>query len=319
MTTSNSGGAGRSGWWLLLVPAALVLWTTATASGRTLRRQFFAALRIARPEAVSVNVPAFSGPTGSRRLQDAIASMLATQVRVSREAADTDVADSAAAAKLAGFAPKLMAARADKPRFAVETARSMTMTVSRSQLQTIMSEVGRSSGAVPATVDGGTLTIETPAAVIARYGHCPALEGQTLTNQIAQRPPPTADTGDCVILEQRPVVAVQAPPGLDMEQLTGIALEVAGMSPAQTTAFQRAFPYAAALALTMPRFMRSYDTVAVNGAQGMLVNTLFRRGPSYELLWTAGGRVYVLTGYGNSADAAALARSVGAAATGGRP
>lgn len=317
MSTSN--GTGRSGWWLVLIPVALVLWTTATASGRTLRRQFFAALRIARPEAVSVNVPAFSGPTGSRRLQDAIASMLASKVRVTREAADTSVADSAAAAKLAGFAPRLVAARPDRPSFAVETARRMTLTVDRGQLQTIMAEVGQSSGAVPASVDGGTLTIETPAAVIARYGHCPALEGQTLANQIAQRPPPTAEGADCVILDQRPVVTAQAPAGLDMEQLTGIALQVAGMSPVQTAAFQHAFPWAAALALTMPRFMRSYDTVSVNGAPGMLINTAFRRGPNYELLWTAGGRVYRLTGYGNSADAVSLARSVGTAKPGGRP
>jgi hypothetical protein len=316
---ANSNGSGRSGWWLVLIPLALGLWTTATASGRTLRREFFAALRIARPEAVSVNVPAFSGPTGSRRLQDAIASMLASKVRVTQESTDTTVADSAAAAKVAGFAPQLIAGRPDKPSFAVETVRSMTLTVDRGQLQTIMAEVGQSSGAVPASVDGGTLTIQTPAAVIARYGHCPELEGQTLTNQIAQRPPPAAESGDCVILDQRPVVTAQAPAGLDMEQLTGIALEVAGMSPIQMTAFQHAFPWAAALALTMPRFMRSYDTVTVSGAPGMLLNTAGRRGPNYELLWTAGGRVYRLTGYGNSADAVTLARTVGAAKAGGRP
>ncbi len=312
-------GRGRSGWWLVLVALALVLWTTGTASGRTVRRRFFAALRIARPEAVSVNVPAFSGPTGSRRLQDAIASMLASKVRVTQESTDTMAADSAAAARLAGFAPRLIAGRPDRPGFAVQTPRSMTLTVDLAQLRTIMTEAGRSSDAIPAPVNGQTLTIETPAAVIARYGHCPALEGQTLTNQIAQRPPPSAENADCVILEQRPVVTAQAPAGLDMTQLTGIALEVAGMSPVQMAAFQRAFPWAAALALTMPRFMRSYDTVSVNGSPGMLINTAFRRGPTYELIWTAGGRVFRLTGYGNSADAADLAKSVGAAGAGGRP
>lgn len=315
---ARSDGRTRARWWLVLIPVALVLWTTATAPGRTLRRRFFAALRIARPEAVSVNVPAFSGPTGSRRLQDAIASMLASQVSVTREAADTAVADSAAAARVAGFGPQLVAARPDEPAFSVQTARSMTMTVNVAQLRTIMTEAGRANTAVPASVNGQTLTIETPAAVMASYGHCPVQEGQTLTNQIAQRPPPLAANADCVILEQRPMVTVQAPPGLDMAQLTGIALEVAGMSPVQMAAFQRAFPWAAALALTMPRFMRSYDTVTVNGAPGMLINTAFRRGPNYELIWTAGGRVYRLTGYGNSADAVELAKSVGAARPGGR-
>ncbi len=300
-------------WWLLLVPIALILWTTASASGRTLRRRFFAALRIARPEAVSVNVPAFSGPTGSRRLQDAIAAMLAEQVHVTRESADTTAADSAAAAHMAGFAPQLIAGRADRPTFAVQTARALTMTVHRGKLLTILREAGRSGSPVPASVDGGTFTIQTPAAIVERYGHCPVFEGQTLTNQIAQRPPPGTESGDCVILEQRLPVTVQAPQALDVGQLTGIALEVAGMSPVETDAFQHAFPWSAALALTMPRFIRSYDTVTVNGAPGMLLNTGGRREPNYELLWTAGGRVFSLSGYGNSADAVTLAATVGAA------
>lgn len=303
----------RRTWWFLLIPIVLVLWTTATASGRTLRRRFFAALRIARPEAVSVNVPAFSGPTGSRRLQNAIAAMLAEQVSVTRESADTAAADSAAAARLAGFAPLLIGARTDRPAFSVQTPRAMTMSVNGGTLRTILREAGQSGIPVPAAIDDSVVTIETPAAIVARYGHCPVFEGQTLTNQIAQRPPPSAESADCVILEQRAPVAARAPHALDLNRLTGIALEVAGMSPVEAAAFQRAFPSTAALALTMPRFIRSYDTVTVNGARGMLLNTGGRRAPNYELLWTAGGRVFTLSGYGSSADAATLAASVGAA------
>lgn len=300
----------RIGRWLAIAAVALVLWVSVTAAGRGARRRFFAALRIARPENVSVNVPAFSGPTGSRRLQDAIAGMLADSVRVERESIDTSAADAAAAARLAGFAASLPAARHDTPKFAVATPRAITMRVSRAQLQTIVTEAGRTGVVLPPAIDGATLTIETPAGIRAEYGHCPVDEGQTLTNQIAQRPPPSADNGDCVILEQRSVAAVQAPPGLDMNELTGIALEVAGMSPNQMRDFQRAIPWAAALVLTMPRFMRSYDTVVVNGAPGIMLNTAGRRGPTYELLWAAGPRVYSLTGFGSSADAVGLANSI---------
>ena len=312
-----ASATSRARWWLLILPVALVLWTTATASGRTARRRFFGALRIARPEAVHVNVPAFSGPTGSRRLQDAIAGMLAANVQVTRESRDTAVASAADAARLAGFAPQLPASRTDAPKFFVQTPRAMTMTVSRAQLQTIMTEAGQSGADVPAAVDGATLTIDTPASIRTQYGHCPVFEGQTLTNQIAQRPPPSAEGGDCIIIDERPVVTVQAPPALDMARLTGIALEVAGMSPNQAADFQHAFPWAAALALTMPRFIRSYDTVTVNGAPAMLLNTAGRRGPNYELLWTGGGHVYALTGYGNSADAVSVAASMRGISIGG--
>jgi hypothetical protein len=307
---AGSSTAPRSRWWLIIIPIALVLWTTATASGRTARHHLFGALRIARPEAVSVNVPAFSGPTGSRRLQDAIAGMLASNVRIDHETADTAVGNVVVAARLAGFAPSLPASRSDAPRFTVQTPRSMRMTVSRAQLRTIMVEAGQPGAVVPPSVDGATLTIDTPASIIAQYGHCPVLEGQTLTNQIAQRPPPSAQSADCIIVEQRPVVTVRAPSGLDMARLTGIALEVAGMSPIQAADFQRALPWAASLALTMPRFMRSYDTVSVNGAPAMLLNTAGRRGPNYELIWTDGARAYALTGYGNSADAVGIAASM---------
>jgi hypothetical protein len=313
LTVSPPAAARHRGWWFGLIAVVFLLWTTATASGRTARRRFFAALRIARPEAVSVNVPAFSGPTGSRRLQDAIAGMLADRVEVSRASSDTTAADATAAARLAGFAPALIGGRSDAPVFAVQTSRVVNMTVDRGKLQTILDQAAQSGAPIPASVDGGTLSIETPAAVVARYGHCPAVEGQTLTNQIAQRPPPSAESGDCVLLEQRPEAIVHAPAALDMRQLTGVALEVAGMSPDQTAAFQRAFPGTTALALTMPRFVRSYDTVTVRGASGMLLNTAGRRGPNYELLWTAHGRVFTLTGYGNSADAVVLASSVAAA------
>ncbi|MHB1862608.1 MAG: hypothetical protein ACYCVL_06505 [Gemmatimonadaceae bacterium] len=301
--------------WLAIIPIAIVLWLAVTATGRTARRQFFAALRIARPQGVSVTVPAFSGPTGSRRLQDAVAGMLADSAHVTREARDTTVADAPAAERKAGFAPLLPAARKDPPTLSVESARSITMRVNRNGLRTIFTEAGLSGTALPAAIDGATLTIDTPAAINARYGHCPVDEGQTLTNQIAQRPPASPDNGDCVILEQRPVVTAQIPPGLDMQQLAGVAVEVAGMSPNQARDFQQAVAWPAALALTMPRFIRSYQMVQVHGASAMLLNTAGRRGPTYDLLWTAGGRVYSLAGYGSSADAVPLANSMPDAGT----
>ena len=305
----SSTGHGR--WrWLAAIPLVLLLWMTVTASGRAARRQFIASLRIARPQGVSVSVPAFSGPTGSRRLQDAVATMLADSVHVTRAANDITVANAASASRLAGFTPQLPAARSDQPTFSVLGGRALTMTVRRGNLQTIFTEAGLSRVALPASIDGATLTIQTPAGIGAQWGHCPVIEGQTLTNQIAQRPPPSTDNGDCVMLEQRPVIQAQVPPGLDMQQLAGVAVEIAGMSPVQAKDFQAAFPWAASLALTMPRFMRSYQMVRVHDAPAMLLNTAGRRGPTYALLWTAGGRVYALIGYGSAGDAVPFANSI---------
>lgn len=82
------------------------------------------------------------------------------------------------------------------------------------------------------------------------------------------------------------------------------------MSPTQRTAFQRVFSWQSTLSMSMPRFMRSYDSVTVNGAPGMLLNTAGRRGPTYELLWTHDGTVFSLAGYGSAGDAVPLASSL---------
>ena len=123
-------------------------------------------------------------------------------------------------------------------------------------------------------------------------------------------PPPATDYGDCVILVQRPKVTIAGPAPLDVPRLLGIALELAGMSPNQTVAFQSRFDAPTALALTLPRFMRSYDTLSVNGARAMQFNMAGRRGPTYAVAWTRDGLVYLLSGYGNPAAAANLAGSV---------
>jgi hypothetical protein len=295
--------------WPAAIPLVILLWLTLSRGGRATWTHFFDSLRIARPEGVSVTVPAFSGPAGSRRLVDAVVSMLADSVRVTREDQDSSVADPVAAGHLAGFTPGL-SDRAGPTAFAVMGARAITVTVARRGLQTIFREGGLSDVNLPATLDKATLSVEAPAGIRATSGHCPMDDQATLTDQLAQRPPPSMDNGDCVVIEERPVVKADVPPGLDMQQLTGIALEVAGMSPNQQRDFQRIFPWQAALALTMPRFMRSYEVVDVNGVPAMLLNTAGRRGPTYALLWTTGGRAYSLTGYGSTGDAVPIANSI---------
>jgi hypothetical protein len=211
---------------------------------------------------------------------------------------------------MAGFTPELPGRRTDAPKLTVASARAMSMTVDRSLLRTVLAQAGRANVTVPAAIDGATLSIDTPPAITARYGRCPEPEPATVQSQIANRPPPTTDHSDCIVLLERPVATAQAPAGLDMTQLISIALEVAGMSPDQTGAFQTSFDSPAALTLTLPRFMRSYDVVQVGGAPAMRLTFGGRRGPTYQLIWTRNSRVYSLTGYGSPADALPLAQSI---------
>ncbi len=292
-----------------IVVIVIVALLALTAPGRSLWQSFFSSLRIAKPQAVSVTIPGFSGSAATRRLQDAIGGMIADTTSVTLDEKDQPVASAAAASQLAGFTVQLPRARTDPPTLMVTGAQSIAMTVNRAQLQTIYREAVYTSVSLPVSLNGARVAIRTPRAVRAQYGHCPIPVANTLQGQIQGPPPPSTDNSDCVMLTESPPASADVPPALDMQQLVAIGLELSGMSPNQRQAFQKMFSWQSALSMSMPRSMRSYDSVTVNGVPGMLLNTAGRRGPTYALFWTKNGIVFSLAGYGSSANAVPLASS----------
>jgi hypothetical protein len=103
---------------------------------------------------------------------------------------------------------------------------------------------------------------------------------------------------------------VNVPPGLDIEHLAEIGLEVAGMNSTQSHDFLQTVDWKSTLSMTVPRFLRSYQAVKVNGAQGTLLTLAGRRGPGYTLIWAKNGMVYSLVGFGDSSQAVDLAGSL---------
>ena len=298
--------------WLAVAIAAVivVLIVSLTAPGQNLWQRFFSSLRIEKPKAVSVTIPGFSGSASSGRLQSAVGGMLADTTDVTLEEKDEVAPTQAVASQLAGFVVLLPQKRTDPATLIVTGARSVTMRVDRSQLQTIYSEAGDASVEFPASLNGTRVVLKTPRGVRAEYGHCAVADANSPREEVQGPPPRSTDNGDCIVLTQSPPTSADVPAGLDMQQLVGIGLELAGMSPIQRQAFQKIFSWQSALSIPLPRFMRSYDTVTVNGTPGMLLNTAGWRGRTYELLWTSNNIVYSLTGYGSSADAVPLANSL---------
>lgn len=296
--------------WTAVIMVAIAAASLFSAAGREMRHRLFATLRIAKPQAVNVNIPSFSGPNANRQLQDMVGGMISKKVNVTLEEQDQPVASVDAASKLAGFTAQLPRARKDVPTLIVTGAHAIAMAVDRSQLRTIFVEAGRPDVPLPQSLDHGAVAVRTPRGIRAQYGNCPAPVANTLQNQIQGPPPPSTDNGNCIVLTESPEVSADVATGLDMAQLVEIALELSGMSPNQAQAFQRTLDEKSALVLSMPRNMRSYDSVTVNGARGMLLNTSGRRGPTYALIWRKNGIVYSLMGYGSSGDALPLANSL---------
>ncbi|HEY2824156.1 MAG TPA: hypothetical protein VGI83_01295 [Gemmatimonadales bacterium] len=297
-------------WWIALSLVVLAAALNVPMAGGSLWSRFFHSLRIDKPQAVTVSVPGFSGPNASRLLTDMIAGMIADTAAVVRPEADRPATDLAAASREGGFPVGLPAGRKDKAELTVVGGHEVTMRVNRPQLVTILREAGQQDVVLPDGVHGAPVTVRTPRGVRAQYGHCPLPVPATIQGQIQGPPPTSTDNGDCVVLTERPATAVDAPAGLDPALLVGIGLELSGMSPNQAQAFQRTFDWRSTLSVSLPRFLRSYDSVTVGDARGVLFSMASRRGPSYQLIWSTHGVVYSLVGYGSSADALPLANSI---------
>jgi hypothetical protein len=307
MEQEPSRGSSRSVW-VAIVIVLLILAAIFSPPGRRLASRFFSSLRVQKAQAVNVNLSSFVGPDANRTLQQMVSQMISSNVKTTASEKGQTASSSAQASQIAGFPVELLSARKDAPEIAVTGARSFTLTVDRARLEAILQEAGRPDLSVPGSIDGATVSVKIPRTVRARYGDCP--RPPSATANIATPPPNSVQYTSCVVLAEGPSPQVNVPQGLDFSKLAEIALEVAGMSPAQSQQFLQNVNWQETLGVPIPRFMRSYESVKVGGVNGTLLNMAGRSGPTYTLIWAKNGMVYSLTGYGDSSDAASLANSL---------
>ncbi|HKV28769.1 MAG TPA: hypothetical protein VJN90_10915 [Candidatus Acidoferrales bacterium] len=306
--TAESSGKWRGPLWVALIGVLVVVVWVSLPATRHLTHRFFGSLRMQKVQAVNVDLSSFVGPNANSTLQQMVTQMISDKVTVTTNEKTQTAPDALAASQLAGFHVQLLSARKDSPELAVAGTHAFDLTVDRARLQAILREAGRPDLTVPQSIDGATVDVKIPRAVRARYGNCP---GQpSATANVATPTPSSMQYADCVILTEGPSPEVKVPAGLDVQQLAEIGLELAGMTPDQAQEFLHNVNWKSTLGVSIPRFMRSYESVKVNGVQGTLLNMAGRRGPTYTLLWAKNGTVYSLTGFGNSGDAVSLANSI---------
>ena len=294
-------------WWPTLL-VLLVGFGALTGPGRDLGARFFQSLRIAKPAPVGVSVSAVSGGA-SREVLNVVAEMVADSGGPQQDPVDRSVPSLVAATRLVGTPVLGLGARRDTPKVLIADVRALTWVVNRARLRTILSEAGASRD-LAVSLDGAPIRVTVPAVVRLEYGHCPMPVSPTLQNQLQGPPPLPPDVADCVILTETRPPSVDAPAGVGLPELVSTALELSGMSPMQSAAFLDRLEWRAALTMSVPRFLRSLDSVDVRGAPGMLLSTGGRRGPAYELVWLDHERFFTLTGYGNPSAAVPLATSL---------
>lgn len=304
---AGQSGKNRGAIWAAAGAVVIIVWFALPAT-RHLTQRFFGSLRVQKVQAVNVNLSNFVGPNADSTLQNMVSQMISDKVVTTKSEETEEAADAAAASQLAGFRAELPSDRRDKPTLVVTGAHAFTLTVDRARLQAILKEAGRPDLTLPPAMDGAQVEISIPREVRARYGTCPGRPSATAN--VATPTPRSMQYNDCVILTEGPSPTVNAPAGLDLPQLAEIGLELAGMTSNQAQEFLGNVNWKSTLGVPVPRYMRSYETVKVNGVQGTLLNMAGRRGPTYSLLWAKNGTVYSLTGYGDSGNAVTLANSL---------
>ncbi|MGH8144020.1 MAG: hypothetical protein ACREU2_16075 [Steroidobacteraceae bacterium] len=276
--------------------------------GQHLVRRILGSLREPDVQNAHVDLSSFVGPNANQTVQQMISQMVSANVTTVVSEPSQSAADAAQASRLAGFQVALPRARSDETALRVNGRRSFKIKIDRARLQSILQEAGRADLTLPSTIDGATMTVQLPRTVRARYGDCP--QRASAAANIATPPPDSTQFSSCVLLVEGPQPRIQTPRGLRLAPLVEIGLEAVGMNAPQARQFLRLVNWQSLLGVAIPRSLRSYDTVQVNGVRGTLFNLAGRRGPTYILLWVKDGITYSLSGFGDPANAVHLANTL---------
>ncbi|MBZ5660831.1 MAG: hypothetical protein LAO08_10530 [Acidobacteriia bacterium] len=279
---------------------------------RNLALKSLQSLRMQKVQAVNANFSQFADANANPTLHQMVTQMISDKVQVEENEEDQPAADVASARQLAGFDVMLLGARKDAPKITVGGAHKIAVGVDRARLQAIATEAGHPELALPQSLDGATVGVQVPRSVQVQYGTCPGPTdaSRVIADNITGPSPTTTEFSDCVRLREGPDPDVNLPSGLDISGLAEIGLETAGMTPQQASDFLHTVNWKATLTLAVPRALRSYEVVKVNGTDATLLSMAGRRGPGYALIWTKNGIDYSLTGFGDSSQAVTLADSL---------
>jgi hypothetical protein len=277
--------------WAASLAAALLLVSLLFPAGRSFAQRLLATLRVEKVQTVALDLPAMNDSKFDRHVQQALRQMISKNVVVTLDEKAQPANSQQQASALAGFPVRLLSARTDTPKLHVEGAHAFHMTVDRARLQDVLDQAGRPDLLLPATIEGATVSVQVSRSVAAAYGSCANQEGNSETNSQQE----TGSDNDCVILLQAPSPVVNVPSDLNLQQLAEIALQFAGMSDVQARQFCQTIDWKSTLVLPVPRSIRSYETVDVNGVQGTLMKTRGHGGGSaYMLIWVKDGVIYSL-------------------------
>jgi hypothetical protein len=293
----------RPAWAVIAIVAVLAV-AMAFEPVQAIANNFLGLFRVQQIQVVQVNPGALPDQLGSSSQFEA---MISQDVQFQDNGKVQDVASAAEASGLAGIPVRLPQGLSGSLSLKVTPSGTATMKIDVQHLRALLAEIGRSDIQVPNLVDGSTLTLQVPAGVQAGYGDCHfdldkvRQPGQDPDTQSIPRMP------NCTTLMQMPSPTIQAPPGLDIQQIGIAYLQVMGMSQQDAENFARNVDWTTTFVIPIPRYNTTTQQVSVDGVTGSLIQQGARE---YLLLWVKDGIVYALTGPGDANTALQIAGSL---------
>lgn len=202
--------------WAALGVACLALGAFSFSPARTWAQRVLAMLRVQKITVVPVDLKALDSLNGGNGGGKMLSQMLSDNMVVTMHGEPQQVSSPEEASQRAGFQIRLLGERTDAPQLTVAGEQAFHMTVDRERAQGILAELGHSEVNLPSSLDGATIAVHIPSAVVARYGNCPKERPKAQPEPGAEAPQkseevPDTDASNCVIMAQVPSPTVSVP------------------------------------------------------------------------------------------------------------
>ena len=294
-----------------LIAAGLVLIlgiSMAFAPVRAIANSFLGLFRVQQVQVVAVDPGNLPEQLGSSYQLE---TFMSNDVQINPQGEGQEVASAEEASHLAGIPVRLPLGMNGEQHLFVSPSAQLSFTVDLELVEAVLAEIGRGDISLPEEIDGAQVAVELPPMVSTSYGDCSMGEGKPYPEGYDPDDPTLVAAPTCTTLVQMRSPQVNAPEGLDLNQLGQAYLQLLGMEPEEAAQFSENIDWATTLVVPIPMYEATYQAVDVDGVKGTLILGNDQGfGQQYVLIWIKSDVVYVLTGPGNANTAVRLANPI---------
>jgi hypothetical protein len=302
----NTMQARKPGWNLrpvfLTLVALGILSLFAVPSVRAAAVEFLGLFRVQQIEVVEFN-PA-NLPADLEGRMDGFQQVVLDQLSVSEVPDPVVVSDAAEASEKVGFSVRLPELEASLPQtLTYQGGATATSIIDIALWQSLFDGLELADVALPASIDGETVTMTLPGSVTLLAGPCEV----DMESMEQHRQP--AGLNPCTVFVQMESPVFEGPAELPVAELGTAFLQFFGLTAEEAAEVSERMDWTTTLILPVPQDA-DYEEVNVDGVVGTLFTNDEYRETSYSLFWIKDGILYVLSGYGDRAEILALANSL---------